>query len=287
MKGLSIPSIKDKMAQNQELQNSIDKIKQFNEALVSKYGLSTHLDFNKLIEDANQTQNLNLYTVNQNYQVRGEIIPGANYGGDFFDMFAIGPNKIGLIIGDVSEKSVPAVLFMTIAKTMAHSLAKSIVSPKELMEKANLLLSHYNTSCMFLTAFYAVFDSKTGLLTYCNAGHYPPYLLSSNGQLKKITEPAGMALGLKDFLRDEAPPYEENIIQLKSKDCLVMYTDGVITASNQEGEDYSPARLEKALVMSSQKPFCELIESVADDIHSFTGMPEQRDDITIFSLRYL
>lgn len=275
------------MSHNKELEDSIEKIKQFNEALVSHYGLSTHLDFNQLIEQANHAQNLNLYTVNQNYQVRGEIIPGSSYGGDFFDLFAIGPNKIGLIIGDVSEKSVPAVLFMTIAKTMAHSLAKTIVSPKELIEKANLLLSYYNTSCMFLTAFYAIFDSKTGLLTYCNAGHYPPYLLSSDGSLVKIKEPIGMALGLREFLKDNPPAYEEKTIQLKSKDCLIMYTDGLITATDQNGEDYSYERFEKALVRSAQKPFCELIESVADDINDFTGRPDQRDDITIFSLRYL
>lgn len=275
------------MSYNQELEESIQKIKQFNDVLSARYGLNTQLDFNKLIEQASQTQNLNLYTVNQNYQVRGEIIPGSSYGGDFFDFFAIGPNKIGLIIGDVSEKSVPAVLFMTIAKTMTHSLAKTIVSPKELMEKANLLLSYYNTSCMFLTAFYAVFDSKTGILNYCNAGHHPPYLLSSNGNLEKITQPTGMALGLKEFLKGDAPAYEEGTLQLKSKDCLVMYTDGVITALNAQGEDYSNARFEKALTQSAQKPFCELIESVADDIQEFTGRPEQRDDITIFSLRYL
>lgn len=275
------------MSQNKELEDSIEKIKQFNEQLASHYGLSTQLDFNKLIEQANQTQNLNLYTVNQNYQVRGEIIPGSSYGGDFFDMFAVGPNKIGLIIGDVSEKSLPAVLFMNIARTMARSLAKTVVSPKELMEKANLLLSHYNNSCMFLTAFYAVFDSKIGQLTYCNAGHYPPYLLSTNGHLEKIVDGAGMALGLREFQKDSAPDYGECTIQLKSKDCVVMYTDGVITAADKNGEDYSASRLEKALVRSAQKPFCELIESVAEDIYGFTGTPEQRDDITIFSLRYL
>lgn len=278
----------------QDLEVTINKIieqcRDLKEGLAAKdrlLDIDKELLIAKKIQEAMLPQKFDVLRHNGHFELLGTMIPAKQIGGDFFDFFSIDDKRIGLIIADVSGKSISASLFMAVTKTLFRSVAMSCPSTEEAFSKVNQLLSIDNPSCMFVTAFYAIIDTATGKLMYSNAGHTPPFILSKNNTLTRIGEAPSIPLGLDDsFLIKPLTSYEQKVIDLKDQDCLFLYTDGVTEAMNRSNELYSENRLTKVLKTCGTKKLTEVIDAVLQDIKSFTQGVEQSDDIAILCVRY-
>jgi sigma-B regulation protein RsbU (phosphoserine phosphatase) len=206
-------------------------------------------------------------------------------GGDFYDFFWLDAEntKLGIVIADVSGKGVPAALFMTVSRTLIRAHAyNDTQAPGECMTKVNNALHKDNTNVMFVTTFYGTLDTKSGILTYSNAGHNPPHLVRKGGAIESITKKHGMALGVMEDL-----VYKEDQIQLNPGDLFFLYTDGVTEAETADGSFYGDARLIANLERYRDLAASELINTIRSDITTFAAGWPQSDDITMLAVRFL
>ena len=213
------------------------------------------------------------------YTIHANMTPAREVGGDFYDFFPIGDERVAVVIGDVSGKGVPASFFMAVARTVLKGLAQGGLSPGEVLAEANETLCRENPLELFVTVFYAVLDTTTGELTYANGGHNPPYRLDDTVSALPLTD--GVALGVMEGL-----PYQEARLTLAPGDGLFLFTDGITEAFDRHGEEYGDRRLIDALDLGGDLGARELIERVTTEVAAFTGDAEQSDDLTCLALRY-
>ncbi|MCP4375906.1 MAG: SpoIIE family protein phosphatase, partial [bacterium] len=212
--------------------------------------------------------------------IHAELIPAKEVGGDLYDVFAIDEDHLCFAVGDVSDKGVPAALFMAMAKTLIRSNAESSRRPHEILRKVNNELARDNEQCMFVTLFLALFEPKTQILYYANGGHNPPYLLSAEGRVDSLPLEIGTALGVI-----EDAPYQPQSIQLQAGDGLFVYTDGITEAMNSADQLYGEARLEQLLLKNRENDPNSLTEKVIRDVREFAKGTAQSDDITVLFTR--
>lgn len=200
-------------------------------------------------------------------------------GGDFYDFYHVAPERLAILIADVSGKGVSAAMFMMKAKTTIKSCMMSFASPEEALAEANQRLNEGNTTNIFVTAWVGVIDLKTGSLTYVNAGHNPPILRFAEGTLKTMKEISGPPLGVLPGVS-----YRPHAVDLHAGDLVYLYTDGVTEAIDSREEQFGMARLE-ALVGEVARPD-ELCRLTKETVDRFAEGREQFDDITSLALLY-
>lgn len=217
------------------------------------------------------------------YEIDGIMDAAKEVGGDFYDYFLIGEQKLGVVIADVSGKGVPAALFMMTAKTLIKNFILNGKSPAEALELANIQLCENNEAGMFVTVWIGILDYGVGKLTFANAGHNPPLL-------KKVGEPfvymdhktykRGIMLGMREGIH-----YLNNQIPFVRGDVLYLYTDGVTEANNKKQELYGEERLVHCVQQNYKRSSKQLIQTIREDIDRFAGEAEQFDDITMVVLK--
>ena len=201
-------------------------------------------------------------------------------GGDFYDFFRIDDDHIGLVIADVCGKGIPAALFMAVSQTILRTKAVSSVSVAECLTETNRLLADYSVEYMFVTTFYAIYNTKTGHVNYCNAGHNVPYVLRTDGTIEQLPKSSNMMVGAFKEVT-----YQEDSLQLGHGDTLVMYTDGVTEAMNRNDKAFGNKRLEFLLGGLSGLSCQQIVETVKMGISCFVDGAEQSDDMTMLVLR--
>ncbi|GAB4024255.1 SpoIIE family protein phosphatase [Spirosoma koreense] len=205
-------------------------------------------------------------------------------GGDLFDYFLMDENRLFFIIGDVSDKGIPASLFMAITKAIfkSHFSNKNCGPISEEVRLINDFLSGDNESMMFVTAFVGIMDLQTGVIEYIDAGHEPPLILRKNNQVEVLKKKGGLALCI-----DGSFPYTSNTFVLEPGDTLFTYTDGATDGNNLAGERFGLERLKQILVTqtSAAKPQ-QINETILHEIQTFIGEAAQFDDITALTLHY-
>jgi sigma-B regulation protein RsbU (phosphoserine phosphatase) len=199
-------------------------------------------------------------------------------GGDLYDYCALDNGNIFVSIADVSDKGVTAALFMARAVTMLHQYAKLSYSPSKILYEYNNSLAKHNPNLMFITTFAAIYNPKTKVLTYSNAGHNVPYIISDT--LIKLDDEIGSAAGV---FEDEA--YPEFEIKLNDGDMLFLYTDGVTDAQNRDGGFFGEETLERILLESKSSGAKGVVNAVNDEIKAFVNGAEQFDDVTMLALQ--
>ncbi len=200
-------------------------------------------------------------------------------GGDFYDFIPLPDNHLGVVIADVSDKGVPAALFMVLSRSLVRASALNHHSPAEALKRANRLLQQDNRAEMFVTVFYGVIDLKTGEMRYASAGHNPPLLCRGAGDLVRL-EARGIVLGI---MRDAA--LEEQRIRLEPGDTLMLYTDGVTEAIDEHEEQFGEARLQETLCAHHDQPLGDLRQTLLDTIAEFTAGQPPFDDLTLVLVR--
>jgi serine phosphatase RsbU (regulator of sigma subunit) len=207
-------------------------------------------------------------------EISGGWRPARVVGGDYFDVFTLSDNKVGLCIGDVSGKGMPAALLMSNLQAVVKALATDNISPKELMAKVNRVMWRNTTEDKFITLFYAVVDAMGKTLQFTNAGHNAPVLTRQDGTQVRLEE-GGLIVGA---FEDNA--YAQEQIEMRPGDRLVMFTDGITEAVNEEDEEFGEKRLVEAALRGRQLCAEALQQSLFDIVTKFCG-GEFEDDATV------
>ena len=214
--------------------------------------------------------------------IYASMTPAKDVGGDFYDFFQIDEDRIGFVIADVSGKGVPASLFMAVSRTLIRATGIRGVPSHECINYANKLLCNESLDSMFVTVFYGIYNIRTGEVDYTNAGHNPPYLLRKNNTVEPLPLSKNFIVGVFDDFA-----YTNSSLTLEPGDTLILYTDGVTEAFNENREMFSESGLEKTLKSVPGAGSEEIAEAILEDLKDFVGNEPQSDDITMLILKRL
>lgn len=209
----------------------------------------------------------------------GTMLPAKAVSGDFYDYFALDERRLAVVLGDVSGKGIPAALLMALSRILTKSVARTVADPAECLARVNRLVYEERGSDRFVTMFYGVVDLDALTLTYCNAGHNPPYIIRRGGTVEETPLTGGLVMGVNPDAR-----YEQATLPLAPDDTLFLYSDGLTEAMTPDNRMYGEARLE-ALLRSVEGGAREIVDRVIEDVRAFTGDAEQSDDLTLAAAR--
>lgn len=201
-------------------------------------------------------------------------------GGDFFDFIALAPGRLGLVIADVSDKGIPAALYMMFARTLLRAVAFSDREPAATLERTNELIISDSTSDMFVTAYYSILDSERHELTYASAGHNLAFYSPADGRLPEPMITGGIALGIID----EAE-IEEKTLALAPGDLVLFYTDGAVDALNAEGAAFGEESLIELLHAQRDQPAEAIADAIDAAVRAFAADSPQYDDFTLILVK--
>lgn len=203
--------------------------------------------------------------------------PARAVGGDFYDFIEMGNGRLAVVIGDVTDKGVPAALVMATCRSMLRAAAQRHDSPGSILADVNENLVPEIPPAMFVTCLFAIIDTTGGKVVFANAGHNLPYVRSSDGVVE--LRATGMPLGLMP-----AMTYDEKIYNLEPGDVMVLTSDGITEAHNDQGEMYGFSRLIGRVAKKTKED--DVVAALLGDLESWTGPgAEQEDDITLVVVR--
>jgi len=214
------------------------------------------------------------------WQLAATLKPARETCGDFYDVVPLPNGRFGILIADVADKGMGAALYMALSRTLIRTYAMQYhTRPDYVLRVANrrILMDADPDASMFVTVFYGILDPVSGTLTYCNAGHNPPYLLSApHGDTVRLLGKTGMALGVV-----ENATWEQAAVPMAPGDVLVLYTDGVTDAENEQGTFFGQERLLEVLRTNQEHPAQDIQDTLITHIHDFVGHAPQFDDIAL------
>ena len=211
------------------------------------------------------------------WQIAAYYGPARAVGGDFYDFIEMPGGRIGIAVGDVTDKGVPAALVMARTHSILRAEASRSDSPGAILARANELLVPEMPARMFVTCLFAILDPETGHIVLANAGHNLPYIRTDDGVVE--LRATGMPLGLMADTR-----YEETEGVIAPGSNVLLYSDGLVEAHDQGQQMFGFPRLREAMTVDDAGS--ELLDRLLEDLHSFTGPDwEQEDDITLVTLR--
>ncbi len=213
------------------------------------------------------------------FQVYASMTPARNVGGDFYDIVHLEDNRIGVAIADVSDKGVPAALYMMSSRTLLKGAAIGCESPSQVLDEVNSLLQDDSDTGMFVTLFYGIYDPATNEFTYANGGHNPPLIVHADGSSTVLAMTGGVALGVVPSIQ-----YEQTTVALSPGDTILLYTDGITDATNEEGEFFGLERLQATFAGNPPRDSRAANDAVFEALQNFVGDAAQADDITCLAL---
>jgi sigma-B regulation protein RsbU (phosphoserine phosphatase) len=209
------------------------------------------------------------------------IKPAAEVGGDFYDYFWISPTQLAVLVADVSGKGLTGAFFMAMARTLIKAYARFHPDPCKCLEIVNAILAENNEQMMFVTLFYAIWDLSTHQLTYINAGHCPAILLKEAGSYELLDRHGGLPLGVTNNAQ-----YHSDIADFPPMSQLILYTDGINEAMDDQGNQYGYTRLYELCQKWRKEPLEDKINTIIQAVRAFAGEAEQSDDITCLILAH-
>ncbi len=210
------------------------------------------------------------------------IEPALEVGGDFYDFFFVGEQKLCFVIGDVSGKGVPASLFMAMTKTLIKGTMGLGEAPGKVLERVNQALQEGNESAMFVTVFLGLLDLETGRLDYANAGHPPPMLVGAGGCEWLSSGDPLPPVGAWPEVR--YPSFQREV---KSDELIFSYTDGVSEATGDDNELFGTERICLVLRGWTRGTAAQAISRIRQEMKQFVGHHPQVDDITMVAVKWI
>jgi len=205
--------------------------------------------------------------------------PAREVGGDFYDFFKIGDDRMGVVIGDVSGKGVSAALFMAITRTLVQAVAMHVDAPGDIAERVNRMLYPQSLSEVFVTAVIGILELSSGQFTYVTAGHPAPCLVTADGGVSTLERTRGVGLCMVSSFT-----FAEAAVRLAPGDTLFLYTDGITEAVGEKGAFFEEVRLMASL--GSRGGAEAILRGVREAVSTFTAGQAQFDDLTALALTY-
>ncbi len=213
----------------------------------------------------------------RDWQVAAYYGPARAVGGDFYDFIPLPDGRIGIVVGDVTDKGVPAALIMARTQSVLRGEAPRLQSPAKVLERANEILLPEMPARMFVTCLYMILEPETGRVVYANAGHNLPYVRTADEVIE--LRATGMPLGLLPGM-----DYPEHEAVLEPGQSVLLYSDGLVEAHDPAGDMFGFPRLKE--LMAIERPGSDLIDHLLDQLHGFVGRGwDQEDDITLVALQ--
>ncbi len=207
-------------------------------------------------------------------------ISSKQVGGDYYDVVVLENGSFVIAIGDVSGKGTPASLLMANVQATIRTLVHFSLPLSEMTSRVNRLICENTGSDKFITFFWGIFDPKSKIFRYVNAGHNHPFVVRANKSIERLTE-GGIMLGVTK----DAAPYVEGVVQLFPGDAIVMFTDGISEAMNIEGIDYTEERVEEFLRNIGPSTAQGILNEIQNEIARYTSGAAQSDDITLVVMK--
>jgi sigma-B regulation protein RsbU (phosphoserine phosphatase) len=268
-------------------------IQQLTETTASKERIESELKIAHEIQMSILPKRFPPFPDRKEFDIYAMIEPAREVGGDFYDFFFVDDEHLCFVIGDVSDKGVPASLFMAVTKTLIKGKAVWDADPGRVLTKVNKDLSQGNEACMFVTIFIGFLNTKTGEVLYANGGHNLPLVIRSKDHFPlregESVSNGAVYLGVsKDLVVGavEDYVYQTDRMTLKPGDSIFIYTDGVTEAMNERRELFSEGRLKKQFIELRGKSVQEVVSGMMAEIVSFSHGVPQSDDITMMMIQF-
>ena len=239
------------------------------------------LAFARRIQLASVPRRFPAFPERRELDVAGRLAPMRAVGGDFFDFYLIDPDRLVIAIGDASGKGVSSAMFVGMARSALKAEAARSAEPALCLTEANRALSTDNESMMFMTAFYAVLDLRTGELVYANAGHTQAYVIGPERRAEVLDADPGLPMGIEEEFR-----FTAHHRRLAPGEAIVLYTDGVTEATAADGSLFGQERLEEVLAEPRAAGCDAIVGELFDAVTAFSTGTAQADDIAILVVRY-
>ena len=266
-------------ALSDDINSTVDTLKRYISDAEAR--IDAELAFAKAIQHSALPSIFPPYPNRKEFEIWACMDTAKEVGGDFYDFYFVDEDTLAFLIADVSGKGIPAAMFMMTAKTLLKSYAESGMGVAEVLTQANNKLCEGNEAGMFVTVWMGYLNTKTGEVTYANAGHNPPFIRHGDGSVEMVKSRPGLVLAGMEDIR-----YRTNTVQLKPGDLLYLYTDGVTEATDVANNLYGEARLEAVLQQKNVGDVETTCRQVKENVDSFVGDAPQFDDITMLALKY-
>lgn len=272
-------TLQDLTVKNQQLEKAYNDLKEAQAQIIAQEKIKHELAVARTIQESLLPKEL---PNSPGWSVAAHWEPARAVSGDFYDFLNLPGHRLGIVVGDVTDKGVPAALVMAVTRSVLRAVARSLKtvgdqcpSPALMLEQMNDVLQPDMPMSMFVTCLFAILDLPTGCLRYSTAGHPPPYHITDQGVVELSGR--GAPLGL---LPDRT--YNDQEVILQPGDRLLFFSDGLIEAHSPTGEMFSESRLSPEMM---QLPGAEIIPRLMQELADFTGIrSEPEDDITLVSL---
>lgn len=209
------------------------------------------------------------------YDFGALMIPARTVCGDFFDFIQLDKQRICIVIGDVSDKGLPAALFMALTFSLVRAETGKTKNQRIILQNVNRYLLNMNAAGMFVTLLYCVLDFQTGVLKYSRAGHFPPIILDERGNIVDVPLGNGQALGVFKDIR-----IDQQTIHIPKDGLALLYSDGLTEAANAEGQEFGLSAVKQVLSASQQENGNGICKSLWNAVRSHSGDKLHQDDFT-------
>ena len=258
--------------------NNADKL---THAIAERERVNTELDMAAHIQSSALPEQFPAFPDRPEFDLRASMNHAKVVGGDFYDYFLVDDDHLALVIADVSDKGVPAALFMMSARSILHYRAGMGGTPAEIMTSVNRQLCRDNPLMMFVTVWFSILELSTGRLTCVNAGHEYPIIRQPGNAFSAFLDNHDVVMGIMEEMT-----YSEYEIGLEPGSKVFVYTDGLAEAKNVQGKQFEMKRIVEALNIAPDSSPGELLDNVHRAVDAFVGGAEQFDDLTMLCIEY-
>ena len=270
-------TIIDLREKNRRLHEAYDELKAAQEQIIEKEKLEKELEISGQIQQSILPESL---PVKSGYEFGARMVPARQVGGDFYTFIDLPEDRIGLVVGDVSDKGVPAALFMALTYSLIRAEAVRTDSPIEALRNVNAQLMQMNASGMFVTLVYGILDCRSGNFHIARAGHPAPFVMDGDGKVIYVPVSPGQPLGIFDEM-----PIDEQRITIPGGGTLLLYSDGISETQDINKVDFGVDLLSKTVSSSRSLSAQQICEHLWQDVQAHgKGLPQQ-DDFTAVILK--
>ena len=279
MKASENEALSDLNERNRQLQEAYENLKAAQAELVEKEKLERELELARQIQMSVLPASL---PVVDGFEFGALMVPARAVGGDFYDFIPLGGGRLGVAVGDVTDKGIPAAILMAQTFALLHAEASRADSPAQALQRVNANLLEMNARGLFVTVLYGELETGTRWFRYARAGHVPPIFSPPTQGTALLAVKEGQPLGIL-----EVPQLDQNAVQLPVGSLLLLYTDGATEECNLQGEYFGEARLMRALESAAKQAVKDIPAFIYKELESYKGSAYLSDDVTFIAIRSL